>query len=95
MSRAKRESRRRWRRELGVVLATFVVALIVSASMTTWLPPGAAELDHVIFAVVGFPLVWGALAMALIGARRRRRAWGVLALVGMGARVPVVGSFFA
>lgn len=76
-----------------MLVATFVVALVVSASMTTWLPKGAAEIDHVVLAVVGFPVVWGALAMALVGARRRGRAWRFLAALGVLALLPVIGSF--
>ncbi|MEM7135153.1 MAG: hypothetical protein AAF500_01170 [Myxococcota bacterium] len=85
--------RRRWLREVLILLATFVVALIVSASMTTFLPEGPARIDHVIFAVVAFPLVWALAFMLLLGAQRRRRAWIMTGAITVAALVPVIGRF--
>ena len=36
-----------------------VVAVAVLAGMPVWLPPGPSQIDHVLFALLLFPAVWG------------------------------------
>ena len=44
-------------------LATFVTLLLsvtLMASMSLWLPPGAAGINHLVIPLVIFPLIWAA-----------------------------------
>lgn len=62
---------------LAALGGAFVIALFCVAGATKWLPVGAAGVDHVVVPIVFFPLLWIGLALALHGARDRRRAWAL------------------
>ncbi|MEM6956473.1 MAG: hypothetical protein AAF411_04615 [Myxococcota bacterium] len=81
---------RRWRRELGCLLAAFVSALVLSAALTLVLPKGAAQLDHVVVATVSFPVLWAGIGLWLVQAAARKRAWTLTLSVTLLALVPVV-----
>ncbi len=38
-----------------------IVAVVVMAGMTLWLPRGAAQIDNLVLPLVLFPLIWAAL----------------------------------
>ena len=63
------------------LFTAFFAALIVVAGATQWFPSGAAGIDHIVLPALVFPLVWLAFVVGLLGARERRTAWGISALL--------------
>ena len=78
---------------LASLTAAFLVAVLVVAGATRWLPQGRAGIDHIVVPIVVFPLIWIVLAVALYAARRRSTAWAVVAVIAL-INVGLVGYGF-
>ena len=66
----------RWR----IVFAgpwTPAASVVVMASLSTWLPPGAGKVDNIAFPLVLFPLIW---AVLFFHASLTRRLWRAVAV---------------
>lgn len=81
-------------REAGRVIGTVSLSLLfaVTLSMTgTLLPGGGSGVDNLIYSALSFPLVWIALSLWLLAARRRGRAFGIAtALAAASAAIVIV-----
>ncbi|TVV71941.1 hypothetical protein [Sphingomonas solaris] len=51
----------RWARILLAGPGAVIVALVVMAGMTRWVPAGAAGIDNLVLPLVLVPLIWAAL----------------------------------
>lgn len=51
----------KWTRILFAGPGAIVVAVVVMAGMTQWLPEGAAGIDNLVVPLVVVPLIWAAL----------------------------------
>ncbi|MEM7151290.1 MAG: hypothetical protein AAF799_00535 [Myxococcota bacterium] len=71
------------RQAVSCLTVSLLFALVVVSGATQYLPPGAANIDHVVVPLVAFPLVWVAFATYTFGARDRRRAWLVATAITM------------
>ena len=68
---------------LASLTTAFVVAVLVVAGATRWLPEGRAGIDHIVVPIVLFPLIWIVLAIWLYAARNRRTVWAVVAVIAL------------
>ena len=68
---------------LASLIAAFVVAVLVVAGGTRWLPEGRAGIDHIIVPIILVPLIWIVLAVSLYAARNRRAAWTIVAVIAL------------
>jgi len=77
---------RRWMRVGLAGPGAAIVALVVMAGMTAWLPPGAAGIDNLVVPLVLLPLIWALLFFHACLDRRLGRvaivAIGLLAVHG-------------
>lgn len=73
-------SSRRWTRIALAGPGAVIVALVVMAGMTLWLPRGAAGIDNLILPLVLVPLIWALLFFHACLDRRLGR----VALVSLG-----------
>lgn len=66
-----------------------LLSIVFMASMSLWLPEGAAQINHLVVPVVLFPLLWAvAFFYALLGVNKKRAAVVMLsALVFFGGLV--------
>ncbi|SFR85352.1 hypothetical protein [Sphingomonas jatrophae] len=79
-------SQGRWARILLAGPGAVLVALVVMAGMTRWVPPGPAGIDNLVVPLVLVPLIWAALFFHACLDRSIARvaivAFGLLALHG-------------
>lgn len=77
-----------WRVILAGPMA-LVLAVLAMAGLPALLPVGAGGVNHVVFPVLGFPLIWAALAVVPVVADRLARCgWAYLAgLLAMGVLI--------
>jgi hypothetical protein len=52
---------RKWIRIGFAGPGAFIIALVIMAGMTLWLPQGAAQIDNLVLPLILFPLIWAAL----------------------------------
>lgn len=55
-----------------------VGAILAMASTTLWMPEGDAEVNHLVFAIVLFPVYWAALFFYVVLEENIKRAWFLL-----------------
>lgn len=72
-----------------------VAALLSMATMPLWLPAGAAGIDHLVFPIVLFPLIWSvAFFYACLDGRLGRAALVALAVI-LGQAALLAGALAA
>jgi len=71
---------RRWTRILFAAPGAVIVAIVVMAGMTRWVPGGAADIDNLVLPLVLAPLIWVALFFHACLDRRLAR----VAIVALG-----------
>ncbi len=71
---------------------TLIVSVVVMAAMSLWLPPGKADVDHLVFPVVLFPLIWACLFFYAVLDDRIKRAWLVFLILFIVNSTAVVAS---
>lgn len=80
------ERSRKWIRIGFAGPGAVIVALVVMAGMTLWLPRGAAGIDNLVLPLVLVPLIWAALFFhACLDSRLRRVAVVALGLLAIHA----------
>ncbi|WP_211234498.1 hypothetical protein [Solimonas soli] len=70
-----------WRGMLAGPLS-FVTAALIMLGSTVWLPSGRAQIDNLVLPIVLFPLIWTALFLYALLARRLTRAYAVVGVLG-------------
>lgn len=68
--------------------ATLLLSIVVMAASSLWLPEGRAQVDHLVFPLVLFPLIWSVIFMyVVLENNQKRAAWvlGLLFLLNAGA----------
>ncbi|PCJ33168.1 MAG: hypothetical protein COA90_00610 [Gammaproteobacteria bacterium] len=72
--------------------ATLIVSIFIMAAMSLWLPEGKASIDHLVFPLVLFPLIWVIVFFYVVLENNIKRArWVMLALLLLNA-LPVIAS---
>lgn len=61
--------------------ATLIVSIFIMASMSLWLPKGQADIDHLVFPVILFPLIWASVFFYVVLEKSVQRAGLILALL--------------
>jgi hypothetical protein len=71
---------------------TLLVAIFSMASMSLWFPPGIANVNHLAFPLVLFPLLWAISFFYSVLEVNIKRAWLILMLVLVLNAVPVIAA---
>lgn len=61
--------------------ATLVVAVLVMAAMSLWLPKGQAGIDHLVVPLVLFPFIWAAVFFYVVLEAKPKRLYWVMLLL--------------
>ncbi|MGH8447088.1 MAG: hypothetical protein ACREVL_17610 [Solimonas sp.] len=70
--------RRAWARGVLAGPLAFVAATLLMLGSTVWLPAGRAQIDNLVLPIVLFPLLWTALFLYALLAKRLGRAYAVV-----------------
>ncbi len=62
------------------------------AAMSLWFPPGIANINHLAFPIVLFPLIWAVSFFYSVLEVSIKRAWIVLMIILLINAVPVITS---
>lgn len=79
---------RKWTRIGFAGPGAVIVALVIMAGMSLWLPGGAAGIDNLVWPLILFPLIWAALFFhACLDARLGRVALVAIGLLAFHAAI--------
>jgi hypothetical protein len=71
---------------------TLMLSIFTMAAMSLWFPPGIANVNHLVFPLVIFPLLWAVSFFYSLLEVNIKRAWVTLVLVLLANAVPVIAS---
>lgn len=71
---------------------TLMLSIFTMAAMSLWFPPGIANVNHLVFPLVLFPLIWATSFFYSVLEVNIKRAWISLILVLLANAVPVIAS---
>lgn len=71
---------------------TLLVSIFSMASMSLWFPPGIANINHLAFPLILFPLLWAISFFYAVLEVNIQRAWIVMLLVLLVNAIPVIAS---
>lgn len=72
--------------------ATLIVSIIIMAAMSLWLPEGQGKINHVVFPVVLFPLIWAAVFFYVVLGKNIKRVGTVMLALFVLNGLPVLAS---
>ena len=61
--------------------ATLIIAVLIMAAMSLWLPVGNAQIDHLVIPLILFPFIWAAVFFYVVLEVKPKRLYGVMALL--------------
>ncbi len=71
---------------------TLIIAVFIMAAMSLWFPKGQAGIDHLVFPLVLFPLIWATVFFYVVLDRHLKRVGLVMLLLFLMNGLPVIAS---
>lgn len=71
---------------------TLIISIFIMAAMSLWFPEGEAGINHLVFPLVLFPLIWALVFFYVVLEPRAKRAGLVMLLLFFANGLPVIAS---